>query len=285
MSEYLTPPRLRSEDFTVLQAIKTVAETEGKTLEDAICIYQILPASIQNAPAFRDKLTGLLRYEYGLPYHIGRRPNRTVVVGTNVAHQVSILLNGLLVMRRLLTEQQVRHFCKNLGDKSRHLDYLSELDPILRPTTEFKADYEGKGFGRGKRKIDWHIAFDGRTSCLLDVKHRLKGLIDYMQQVSTEFHTEKAKKEFDAPLPDGLFANSEAKFRPVLDERWQGIWILTQVYYDDHALHQAFDSLDPQKIQFVVLTHFRGEARLLTKLDRIRPWLMEKFNLTEMKKR
>jgi hypothetical protein len=77
----------------------------------------------------------------------------------------------------------------------------------------------------------------------------------------------------------------EEKFLPMRANRWQGVWVLTDVYHDEGVLVNEFSALNASLVQFAVLTHFEGEARILVRDASLRQWLIDKFRLVEMRKR
>lgn len=285
MARYVIPKNFRAEDRDLLGALEEVARNSDLPVEEAKSVFDLLPPAVQQAPGFNDKLTGIWRYEFGLPYSVGKGKAKTQVIGTNIAHKVSVLFHGLRILRGLVSNSQLSLFCKRLADKNKHLDHLSELDPILRPRTSFKADYEPTGFAKGNRKVDWHISFSDNSSCLLAVKHRYRALISNMGEIGPRLSSGEKPFPAEPPLPEGIFQDSQEKFVPIVGNRWQGIWILTDTYYDDAALKTDFDSLDVTRIQFAVLTHFEGDARILARNNLLKNWIKEKFCLVEMRRR
>jgi len=263
-------------------ALREVGQAKGMAEEEVERVFSFLPTELQSSPAFKDKLTGFWRYEYGLPYAVGKREDRTYVFGTNVAHKVSVLLTGLRVLIRILPEREVRQFCRKLGDKGKHLDFLAELDPISRPRVNFQAAYETQSYSKGKRKIDWYLRFEEDSACLIDVKHRIKALLQHMDGMLPSLYEGEPMKETGAPSPEGIFDSAQIKFVPRRQGLLQGLWIVTNIYYDEAALSDAFRQLNPDLIQFAVLTHFEGDARILARDDAIAGWLKERFCLREM---
>lgn len=282
MKRYTIPDMFRAEDSDILGALEKVATAQGLSGQEAERVFALLPDSLKNAPSFKDRMTGIWRYEYGIPYVVGKGNKEKIVIGTDQAPKVSVLLNGIRALSQHTPYEQLLSFCKKLENKHKHLDFLAELDPLMRPSVDFTADYEPDGYASGNRKIDWLIRFHDGSSCLIDVKNRIRGLIDFFDGINR-----KGKNNFSdsPPLPDGVFNSSEIKFLPAKKGRFQGLWLLTSVYYDDELLKETFYNLDENLMQFTVLTHFEGEARILSRKPEIKSWLIEKFCLNEMKRR
>lgn len=282
MKRYLIPEIFRAEDSNVFTALKRVALDKSLSVEEAEKVFNLLPNSIKDAPAFKDRLTGIWRYEYGVPYTIGSGTNQYFILGTDQAPKVSVLLDGIRALSQHTSYGQLLSFCKKLENREKHLDFLAELDPVMRPTMDFTADYEPNGYASGDRRIDWLIRFHDGSSCLIDVKNRIRGLIDFFDEINRKG---KNNLSDSPPLPDGVFNSSEIKFLPAKKGRFQGLWLLTNVYYDDELLKETFYNLDENLMQFTVLTHFEGETRILSRKPEIKSWLIEKFCLKEMKRR
>lgn len=272
----------RAEDSNILGALEKVAAAQGLSGQEAERVFELLPESLRGAPAFRDRMTGIWRYEYGVPYVVGKGNKEKIVIGTDQAPKVSVLLDGIRALSQHTSYEQLLSFCKKLENRQKHLDFLAELDPIIRPSMDFTADYEPDGYASEDRKIDWLIRFHDGSSCLIDVKNRIRGLIDFLDEIN-----KNGKNNFSdsPPLPKGVFNSSGIKFLPAKKGRFQGLWVLTNVYYDDELLKEMFYNLDENLIEFTVLTHFKGESRVLSTKPEIKSWLIEKFCLKEMKRR
>lgn len=281
----LIPLTLRAEDTTVLNALEIVAAYQGLPKEAARHVFDVLPVAIRNAPAFKDRLTGAWRYEFGVPYALGQGLASYALCGTDQAPEIAVLFNGIRTLQRLIPNDQVIAFCLRLKERTKHLDYLSEVDPVLRPTAHFRAAYESTNHCRRGKKIDWFLEFDSGISCLLDVKHRIKGLLAHVEELKPSLESGDQNIPVSAPLPDAVFKSSQEKFLPAIPDRWQGVWVITDIYYEDDALNREFAHLDPSLIQFAVFTHLGGDARIFAKEEGVKHWLIETFRLIEMKKR
>jgi len=282
MGRYIIPDMFRAEDIDILGALKKVSAAQGLTEQEAQEIFVLLPETLKRAPAFKDRLTGIWRYEYGIPYTIGNGANQRFLLGTDQAPKVSVLFNGIRALCKHLSYEHLRQFLKRLENREKHLDLLSELDPIMRPVINFVAEYEPNGYASGNRKIDWLIKFEDDCNYLIDVKNRIKGILNFAEEIAQKG---KSNVQSSAPPPIEVFKSCEIKFLPVKQGYLQGIWVLTNVYYDDILLQKFFNDLNDSLIQFAVFTHFEGKARILTKRAEIKSQLMTKFCLVEMEKR
>jgi hypothetical protein len=276
----LIPAQLRTEDCPLVEALERMAETQGVSKVAANAVFQALPLELRSAPAFKDRFTGIWRYEYGIPYAVGRAGQ--IVTGTDQAPKVGVLLKGVLVLLRKLPRQQCAVVLRRLADRRKHREMLAELDPVVRPLDPFSVEYEVSGYGRRGRKIDWHIQFPDGTACLLEVKHRIKGLLSHLEGIALAAK-QGVSPQLGAPLPNGLFRDVDTKFAHARAGRYQGVWIVTGIWYDEVALGEEFEALDQSKVGFAVLTHFEGDARILTRDQATRDWLKDRFRLEDLK--
>lgn len=272
MAKYITPANFRKEDANLLAALTEEAATAALTHAEATAVFDLLPSGPQGAATFKD-FRDVWRYEYGNPY----TTNSSTITGTNIAHKVSVLFRGLNILRAKLQPSQLREFCKRLDDKTKHLDYLSELGPIIliRPSEGFELEFERPACAG--RTIDWHIKFNDTTSCLIDVKHRIKAFLAYAEGIT---QGTQAQEEI-LRTPADIFKSVEEKFEPAQAGCYQGVWIVSDIFYDGAALTELFAGLDSSKIQFAVVTGFEGQAQIITHGDPTTEWLKEKFCLTE----
>ncbi|MBZ5543893.1 MAG: hypothetical protein LAO07_09470 [Acidobacteriia bacterium] len=284
MRSRLIPRPLRQEEASLLAAVCEAAKAIGMTPEQATKVYGLLPPNIRKAPAFKDRLTGLWRYEFGRAYVVRNEEGHNFAIwGTDQAPRIALLLKGVDRLMHLLARPQLRVFLKRLDDERKHLHILAELDPILRPQLPFAAEYEAKGHARGKHKIDWAIRFKDGSCCLVEVKHRIRPLLSHAAELML-VHTRGADTSgIPAPAAEGLFLGLESKFRPMEVNRLQGTWIVSGIRINEEEFANAFERLDGSRVQFAVLTHFEGDARILAKTPAIYAWVKDKFRLEDMK--
>jgi len=91
--------------------------------------------------------------------------------GTDQAPKISVLLKGVISLVKHIKTECVVSICHRLQDKNKHLDYLSEIDPITRPVSDFFTSYEPAGYAKGNKRIDWLIKFTNGNSYLIDLKN------------------------------------------------------------------------------------------------------------------
>lgn len=253
-----------------------VAKDIGLSRNDADSTFDLLPKRIQNTLAFFDTLSKIWRYDYGVP-HILRHGT---IIGAHQFPIVSVLLRGTILVHKFLPEDKFSEFCRRLENRSKHFDFLSEFDPIIRLGQGFQIKYEPSGYAKRNRKIDWLISFDDGSSCLIDVKNRIRPIIK-LGEALTGSPSKKAIRLKDAESAEGIFKNSEIKFLPQRQNIPQGLWIRIDIFIDRDELQSLFDSLDRALVQFAVLTNFAGDARILARDPGIKNWVRHKFNLKE----
>jgi len=264
---------------SMLSALIEYAKSKNIDEGEARKVFNLIPDSLKETQIMKHPLKKqIMLYEFGNPYNnIG--DNNTVVFGSDQFPEISVLFNGIrsLIYHTNYSVVQLRTLCKKLEDRDKHLDFLSELDPIMRPSVDFKAKYEEQSYAKDGKNIDWLISFEDGTSFLIDVKNRIKALIENLSQNNESLQS--------APSAKSIFDSLEEKFNVTQNTMLQGVWIRTDIYYDDNSLREEFNKLDKNKLQFAVLTHFEGEARILSWSEEIKKNIISKFSLTEMKKK
>ena len=215
-------------------------------------LVNLLPAPIEGAPCFHDLFTGLLRYEFGSP--IKDVPGVGLVFGTHMFPPVEQLFLVLRCVSERLTPTQRKSYLHRLADQNKHRDILAEFIPIVRLQSDVPAEYEVPGGGAGNQTVDWRITPESRPSVLLDVKNRMRDLIENFAQIGRGERSQGGT----APMPRHdsslLFRSLESKFghsKP--SDCLQGAWVSTNIQQEEAELHAAFQRLDTGKVHFVIL--------------------------------
>jgi hypothetical protein len=249
------------------------AEAKARALsnEDTKEIISIVPKTLIDAGAFLDKMTNLWRYEFGVPYDIGK----DFVWGTHMWVPVQCLFNALLCARSRLPEIKCIGYLKRLADPSKHQATLVEMIPCHKVDLAVAVQFEVPGRGVGNKTIDWVIGPHSGRTVLLDVKRRTT---DFINQ------TEKIGGESVAPEPDHdpilLFRSVEEKFGsadPNLN--LQGVWVVTDIKQNEKRLSAAFAALSPNKVHFAILGDWKPDAHVLVARAEDEQYLRELFHL------
>lgn len=262
---YLRAPSLFCEDVKDLKsAFVIVAEQAGVSQEEAHRLYNLLPQSLLNVPAFLDKLTKLWRYDFGEP--IDQLPNDQVVIGAHMFPPVKRLLRVLSVANKHLTKEKFTHYIQRLSNPDKHQDVLAEISPIFDLASNIKCDFEVSGYGIGNRTIDWLISPSEAPTVLLDVKCRMKDLIEGLGRIALGHRGPGGTGPEPVHDVSILFKDTEAKFNARnKNEVLQGIWVISQLKQERSELHKAFGSLDPMRLHFAVLANWGQEAYILVR--------------------
>ena len=271
------PRELRSDECMLRGAFIQLARRTGLTSDEANGLTDLLPLPLQNAPAFRCNLDNTWRYEYGVPYTIGA--NRNVhVVGTDHVPPVHVLFFGIKKLARFLKPSELRAFSDNLVKYDKHLEYLAELDPILRAKEVTHLQYEPRPLGPSAAGPDWLIVFRDGSSCLIETKCRIKALLKHLNDIHSE-RGDTNPHPTRVPVPEGLFKDTERKFPEHGASTRQGVWIVSSVCYIQDELEECFNELNSVRIQFAVLGSSWREYELLSRNQSIRSWLELRFSL------
>ena len=218
-------------------------------------IIRILPQNLKETSAFKDALTGKWRYDFGDPYAI--KNGKDQLFGVDQCPLVEWLYRCICEMQLVLTDTQLLEYLKRLGDTSKHLDALVECSPLLLIKKPAEIRYEVIGFGQGNKTIDFFIKHPSGIPILIDVKCRIKELINKLT---------KAGK----PDPEGLFRSLPEKFKKQSPTKYlQGGWIHSPVKFCMSDIHSAFDNTDASKLHFVILAFWDKQAYVLKRNSNI----------------
>ena len=236
-------------------------------------IISIIPTALINACAFFDKLTNLWRYEFGIPYDIGK----DFVWGTHMWVPVHCLFNALSCAHSRLTKDQCVDYMKRLAVPEKHPTTLVEMIPGHKVDPTVPVHFEVPGLGIGNKTVDWVIGPHNGRTVLIDVKRRT---IDFIKQ------TEKIGDVSEAPEPDHdpnlLFRSVEEKFK-ISDPNYylQGVWIVTDIKQNEKRLFTAFVALKASKVHFAIIGDWKSDAQVLVRRAEDEQYLRELFHVQE----
>lgn len=206
----------------------------GQTPEHADALLALVLAPLIGTGAFWDKMTGLWRYEYGVPFEI----NGSQVWGAHMWVPVAYLGEALKTVNRFLSDGTRAEYLARLNHPERHAITLAEMIPGSKLAAATQAEFEVPGLGIGNSTVDWLIAGNGRH-ILLDVKSRSR---DFIEQMAREGDArEMPEPEHDPAL---LFRNLEGKFvHADPDTQLQGAWIATHIAQPRKRPHPPLQAL------------------------------------------
>jgi hypothetical protein len=246
------------------------AKEQGLSAERATERFTSVPVPLIDAGAFLDKLTGLWRYEFGIPFEI-----KGQVWGTHMWVPIDNLHRAIITANARLSEQERSAYYKRLNVPKLHAVTLAEMIPGSKLPSELRAEFEVTGYGSGDSTVDWVVHAPDRR-VLLDVKSRSRDFVEQMTQ--EDGSSEMPEPEHDPAL---LFLSLEKKFRPASpDELLQGVWIATHIQQSADALDKAFAALDPEKVHFAILGDWKSDVHLLVRREADRAYLLELFGAT-----
>ena len=248
-----------------------LARDNGLSLEQATERFASIPAPLIDAGAFLDELTGLWRYEFGVPFQI----DETLAWGTHMWVPIGHLHRAIITASTRLSEQQRSAYYARLNSPERHAVTLAEMIPGSKVPVDLKTDFEVPGYGAGNSTMDWVVHAPDRR-VLLDVKNRSKDFIEQMRR--EDGGNVMPEPEHD---PAFLFRSLDNKFLPANpDEQLQGVWIATHIQQNADALNNAFAALNPAKVHFAILGDWEPDVHLLARRDADREYLLDLFAAT-----
>lgn len=262
-------PSLFYDDVKDLRSVFTIVGREIEMNEEEVDrLFNLLPASLQQVFAFHDRITKLWRYEFGQP--IDRLSSETIVVGTHMFPEVNRLLRVLSIAYTHLTKDKLYKYIQRLNSSTKHQDVLAEMSPLFWLSSSVNCEFEVSGYAEGNRTVDWVLSPTASVPVLLDVKYRMRDLIEGLDRIML------GHRGIDGGGPDPmhntslLFKDTEEKFvAKDPSQMLQGVWIISQLQQDQSELHSIFNSLNPQKLHFAILTNWSKDAYVLTR-DKIK---------------
>ena len=265
-------PHVVGDHGVLKDQLSQCARKQGLSVEQATERFAGIPAPLIDAGTFLDKLTGLWRYEFGVPFDI----DGTLVWGADMWIPVDQLDRAIVTANARLSEQERAAYYARLNDPKRHAVTLAEMIPGSKLHPDVTAQFEVTGLGAGNSTIDWVVHAPDRR-VMVDVKSRSK---DFIEQMTREDGSKlMPEPEHDPAL---LFRSLDKKFLPAdPDEQLQGVWIETHIQQNENGLREAFAALDPEKIHFAILGDWAPDVHLLVQRKQDRQYLLDLFGATQ----
>jgi hypothetical protein len=272
--------------FMFIEQIFPAVVTEKSTLRDRLFaeatarrlsneqlreIISSIPKALIDAGAFLDKMTNLWRYEFGIPYDIGK----DFIWGTHIWVPVHCLFNALWCAHWRLPKVTCVDYLKRLADPSKHQATLVEMIPGYKVDSEVAVRFEVPGQGAGNHTIDWLIGPHGGRTVLLDVKLRTTDFIKLAERIGGDSVAPEPTHD-----PALLFRSVENKFESADPNlRLQGVWIVTDIKQNEKLLTNAFVALNPSKAHFVILGDWKSDAYVLVRQVEDEQYLRDLFHI------
>lgn len=264
-------PAVVAEKSTLRERLVTEAAASGLTNEFTESLIGTIPEPLIRAGAFLDKLTGLWRYEFGVPYNIAN----SHYWGTHMWVPVVHLFAALRCAYTRLPEAKRIDYLARLSDPEKHHAILVEMIPAQKVDPAIALEFEVTGFGVGNRTVDWVIRpHDGRT-VLLDVKRRTTDFIAQAEEMAIDTSAQKPVHD-----PVLLFRSVEQKFMPADPlTQLQGAWICTEIKQDEEKISLAFSVLRADRVHFAILGDWESDAHILVRRTEDRQYLLNLFRV------
>lgn len=257
---------------SLAECLTLEARTHGITDQFIKNIIGTIQNPLVNAPCFFDRMTGLWRYEFGIPFNLDK--TKTLQWGTHMWCPVAELFSVLMCAHNRLSANDRALYLGGLADINKHRDRLVEIFPVLRVAPSVPLIYEAKSRGQGNKTIDWLLEPPEGRPILFDVKRRVTDLIKMM-----DTDTIANDPQHDPAI---LFKSIENKFLSAdPDTILQGAWITTEIKQENTALRQAFDQLNHQRVHFVVLGDAEDDAFMLVRRNDDEKYLRDMFKAKE----
>lgn len=246
----------------------------GLQVDEIASLISIVPTTLLSSSCFLDRLTGLWRYEFGLPCTIGMDRG---LYGTRLWIPVKELFSVIQEANiRLADQQRIKYFMR-LADPDKHGDYLAEFMPVLRLSHDTITDFEVPT-GVGNSNVDWRITNAKGRPVLIDVKRRIWDLLEAMERLDAGERDAAERGPDPTHNAKLLFRSIENKFDhkdPAI--QLQGIWVATELQQEEAELNLAFNNLDHLKVHFAVLGDWDPGIKLLVRREEDRQFLLGLF--------
>ena len=264
-------PTVVAEKSSLRERLLAEGLAVGWTREQANRLIASVPEPLISADAFLDKLTGLWRYEFGMPYDIAHGQ----YWGTHMWVPVAHLFAAIRCSNERLSEQKRADYLARLADVEKHQAILVEMIPAQKVDSAIHMDFEISGFGEGNHTVDWVIHSPCGRLVLLDVKRRTMDFISQADEMAIDSSSQEPIHD-----PALLFRSIETKLLPADPTlQLQGAWICTEIKQNEERLSQAFAALSQDRVHFVMLGDWGSDAHVLFRRPEDLPFLLKLFRV------
>jgi hypothetical protein len=272
------PENFYSQQTTFQKAFHAHGKSLGDSDDLVNELLRLLPNEILLTPSFFLLLTKKWCYEYG--ELMDRMPKEYVIIGSEQFPEIEDFYIGFRAAKKHLSDVEIQNLVNRLKDPSKHMIALSELAPLVRISEAVNPKYEVEGLGVGNRTIDWLFTLKDSVPILLDVKYRIKDLIQHMEQIIPEI--DFGKIEIPPPVndPSILFKDTVEKFVSRSPQEYlQGVWIHSHIKQDKERLWNYYNSLERDRLHFAIFSRWDGSGYILHRDDIDPKILYNYFNL------
>ncbi len=258
-----------------VEAFMDHSGNQGATLIESRELLKFIP-KLFNTRAFRDRLTGQWRYEYGDPIGL---PS---VIGDHTFPRMGRLYRALKEAHMRLTEKDMAKWCEKLFNPAQHQDILEEMAPIYHLEDGIGVFPEQKISQTNNTDIDWELIVPNLPNFFLEVKHRKFDLEAGLREIISRLPktSQPGKPTHDTDL---LFVNLEKKFESCKPrDRLQGAWISTSLKQNEAQVRSSFNRIHDDQLHFALLVAPGAEdnaAYLLTRPGIPGQHILDIFNL------
>jgi hypothetical protein len=197
-------------------------------------------------------------------------------------HSVDHLDDVLTCAKQRLKSDQLTTYLARLADPKKHADFLLEFAPILRLAADVQTDYEVCGFGTGNSTVDWLIRPTEGPPILLDVKNRIKDLLESLARMAAGERAPDGTAPSPSHDPALLFRRIEQKFRAQHPREFvQAVWIRTELKQELEALRHAFEALDSGRLHVAVIGDWHNDVPVLANSEAAKEHLIRVLRVAE----
>lgn len=266
-------PAVIAEKSTLRERLLAEGMAVGLTPGQAAQLVASVPEPLISTGAFLDKLTGLWRYEFGVPYDI----DSSLYWGTHMWVPVVHLFTALRCAIDRLPEAKRIDYLARLAAAERHQATLVEMIPAQKVDRARPIEFEVSGRGVGNCTVDWVIQSPDGRNVLLDVKRRTTDFIAQAEEMATD-----NSKQVPIHDPALLFRSIETKFLPADPHAClQGAWICTDIKQNEEKLSQAFSAMSADRVHFAILGDWKNDAYVLARNVEDLEFLLDLFHVVQ----
>lgn len=258
----------KPQKIDILAGLHEIAERRDIPRQLADLVYGALPDGVRNFDVTRDSTSGQLFYD--LP---GVLQAGGIVAWGNEQNTRSLdrLFDCVMACALRLDRRSSESVFRQLGNASKHLDFMREIDIVLNIPDGVRLDHEVRVVSGSQKSVDWQITPRKGPIVLLDVKARLVDLVAHFAAIGPQLRAD-AKEIANAAPTDAtpLFRSLEEKFPSRPPELFlQGAWINVNIKHPEKVLVNAFNALDGSKVHFALIVSSGRNAYVL-KRDGVR---------------
>jgi hypothetical protein len=236
------------------------AQMQGVQLQEAHRLFDSVPIDIASAICFQDAFTDIWRYDYGSPT-ISLSGGQHII-GTPHFPEVRVLVSVMRFAHTILPKVRLDNYLARLANRKKHPDVLAEFQPLMHRSN--LTGIENEVPGKGDKRIDWMIPDEGQPPLLIEVKSRIRDLIESLE--SLEFAQSLGVNVIPAPHHDPgiMFRSTMEKFKVSrANEALQCVWIAAHLKQERNETQQTFQRLATGRLHVVVFGGWTREASLI----------------------